>query len=544
MKKNTIYLLFLGIICFCFLFHLGQWGVLESSEARYAEIAREMVSTGDYLQPQLQGIYHFDKPPITYWITALGQNIFGINPFGSRFFLSIAYLIQLVLVYFITLKWFGKQRVSEITTVIYASLPVVIMSVRNLTTDAYLNTFSLLAIFLYTMHRRSKCPNIYHLLWGISLAILFMTKGPVAMLIPVLWIYPIKKMCPAKEPTYRITRWVSALIMIVLGGMWYVALIRNNQGLWDFFTQEQLVDRFANAQALRRSEPFYYYLYTFIPALLPWAFLPFTRGVKYDKKMQLILLFAVAIPMLFFSIASSKLILYPLPVAFGFAVWFGYIFHQKEEKKRKGQYLYGAFFFVLPVLMGIYAFLNIKGISTWWYLLLIFDYTILVTLSCRQSKISNSILIASFAIPMILVPYSPTILEKIELDINGTTPLTEFIVQRGLNKGHVIVYDERVASLDFQLQKQTYEIEDGNYLLKRNTSFQKDTNWQKHLLSFKTQRTDIMKLVNQPSILIFKYKVPKQALFLTRAYNKQVHIGKWILYYHHKDIESSTLRVE
>ncbi|QZE15141.1 glycosyltransferase family 39 protein [Halosquirtibacter laminarini] len=537
MNRRTIYLIFFLIITFCSLLQLGQWGLLESSEARYAEIAREMVASGDYLQPQLQGIYHFDKPPVTYWITALGQNLFGSNPFGSRFFLSIAYLLQLILVYTISLKWFQKKRLSEITTLIYASLPVIIMSVRNLTTDAYLNTFSLLAILLYTLSRKSNHPNRYHILWGISLATLFMIKGPVAWLIPLLAIYPTNKICPRQKRLKMVTPWVTALLAIFLGGIWYVQLMKSNPGLWDFFTKEQLVDRFANAKAMKRSEPFYYYLYTFIPSLLPWVFLPFTFKVEYNSDIKKAILFLVAIPLLFFSISSSKLILYPLPTAFGFALWFGYSLHQLEKLKKNSRvFLYISFFLLLPVGMGIYTAQNIPNISIWWYVLLILDFTLIASMACLQEKRINALLVSSLTIPMMLVPYSPTILNSMELEINGTTPVTEFLQQRGLDKTAVIVFDERVASFDFQLQKQTYAIENGSYLLQRNTSFQKNKDWKRYLLHFGTQKSQIIQLVNDPSVLIFKKRVPEEARFLTRAYNKQKQFGKWIIYYHDQDI--------
>ena len=64
--KNTtdrFYLLFICLAFFCLIIGLGSYGLAESSEARYAEISREMFLSGDYLNPQLLGIFHFHKPP-------------------------------------------------------------------------------------------------------------------------------------------------------------------------------------------------------------------------------------------------------------------------------------------------------------------------------------------------------------------------------------------------------------------------------------------------------------------------------------------------
>jgi 4-amino-4-deoxy-L-arabinose transferase len=97
-SKYSIYFILLLIFVIS-LFQLGSWGITESSEARYAQIAKEMFDSGNYIHPTKMGIYHYHKPPLTYYITALGYYLFGENEFGARFFLSVALLIQLILVY-------------------------------------------------------------------------------------------------------------------------------------------------------------------------------------------------------------------------------------------------------------------------------------------------------------------------------------------------------------------------------------------------------------------------------------------------------------
>ena len=85
--KNKLYIL-LGITFIGLTFLLGSWGLTESSEGRYATIAKEMLVNNDFINPTLLGIKHLHKPPATYYITALGYEIFGINEFGTRFFID------------------------------------------------------------------------------------------------------------------------------------------------------------------------------------------------------------------------------------------------------------------------------------------------------------------------------------------------------------------------------------------------------------------------------------------------------------------------
>ncbi|MEY2833490.1 MAG: hypothetical protein RLZZ574_2749, partial [Cyanobacteriota bacterium] len=68
MKQERYLYLVLAIALGALLFNLNSWGVLEASEARYAEISREMFRSGNLLQPTLLNIWHFHKPPVTFWL--------------------------------------------------------------------------------------------------------------------------------------------------------------------------------------------------------------------------------------------------------------------------------------------------------------------------------------------------------------------------------------------------------------------------------------------------------------------------------------------
>src|SRR5687768_17517615 len=169
---RTLYavLVFYGAVS---LFTLASWGVIESSEARYAEISREMAESGDWMNPTLLDIHHYHKPPLTYWITAVGYKIFGVNAFGARFFLLISFLIQICLVYRIASTIFGAEKAGLLSAIMYSFLPIVVMSVRGLTTDAYLNTFVLATIACWLRWRiKKKAVWIYSAAFMLGLAFL------------------------------------------------------------------------------------------------------------------------------------------------------------------------------------------------------------------------------------------------------------------------------------------------------------------------------------------------------------------------------------
>ena len=71
----------------------GALGLLEPTETRYGEIAREMLASGDWLAPRLDGIHHFHKPPLAYWSAAGGMALFGVDAFGARLGVVLASIV-------------------------------------------------------------------------------------------------------------------------------------------------------------------------------------------------------------------------------------------------------------------------------------------------------------------------------------------------------------------------------------------------------------------------------------------------------------------
>lgn len=76
---------------------LGQRGLNKPDEGRYAEIAREMTVDGDWLVPHMNGIAHFQKPPILYWLTALSLRNFGHSESAARLPSALAALGVVIL---------------------------------------------------------------------------------------------------------------------------------------------------------------------------------------------------------------------------------------------------------------------------------------------------------------------------------------------------------------------------------------------------------------------------------------------------------------
>lgn len=92
------------VVCF---FNLWRYGLWEPDEARYAEIAREMVSGASYLVPHLNYVIYVEKPPLLYWLTALSYHVFGTNEFAARFFPAIFAVLGVAVTAYFAMRTFG-----------------------------------------------------------------------------------------------------------------------------------------------------------------------------------------------------------------------------------------------------------------------------------------------------------------------------------------------------------------------------------------------------------------------------------------------------
>ena len=298
------------------LFHCGTAGLFETSEGRYASVARHMLDSGDWLTPRHNGLRHFTKPPVTYWFAAAGMKIFGINEFGARFFLSIAAGATALATWYL-----GKLLFCRVTGLI-ASL-VLISSMyfqtqfRGLTTDPYLTAFeTLMALAFFAWLSRQK-KRWYFTFW-LATAAAMLTKGPPGLL-PLAGLIPAVLLTGHRLQLKKLFGTAAGwAIFVVVGLGWYLLVAFMNPGLLSYFLIDETVKRVAS-NAHQRSAPIYYFL-----VLLPAGIFPWTGYLLLALKEQIgrfrksrsatFMLLWVGVPLLIFTLSRSKLAGYTLPL--------------------------------------------------------------------------------------------------------------------------------------------------------------------------------------------------------------------------------------
>jgi 4-amino-4-deoxy-L-arabinose transferase len=540
LQRNWRIILLLIISSFALYINSGSYGVVESSEARYAEISREMFISGDYLHPNLLNVHHYHKPPLTYQITAIGYRLFGVNTFGARFFLQIAVLIQMVLVYALAMLLFSSRKTALWAGAIYFSFPLVIVSSRNLTTDAFLTTFALCSIYAWVKYRMQQ-KRIFLYLFSLSLAMGFLTKGPVVLIVPLPFMFAFNWIEKSKN-NLGIHHLFAGLLFAVVATSWYLHLIAQNPEFLNYFLGRHTVDRFAK-DAFDRSEPFWYFI-ALAPAVgIPWLLiLPVVLVIKRDtlkmKSIEGVLLIGIIIPLIFFSISSSKRLLYILPFYSLAALLTAHLLTRLSGKGSRNlsrvmlgysllvcvAFIAAMFFKTGYEIPEIFAIAGIIGIPLF---ICIYNSGLIST--------DSRPVVMSFLLSAFMIVGISELMASNEFKIKSSATVADFIFENQLENRPVLVYNARKPSIAFELNKSIISLYDGSKTLARETQFETDLGWKNYLINMEDEdEVASLKsmLKKQPTVLLdYRKRLRAGAIWLRKYYDNRKRFENWDVYY-------------
>ncbi|MBK8475639.1 MAG: glycosyltransferase family 39 protein [Opitutaceae bacterium] len=202
----------------------GSRGLMETSETRYAECAREMVATGDWMEPGLEFQPHRTKPPVAYWCMAAGMKLFGVNAWGARLPGVAALLLATLAVGLAGRRLWGEPAGFAAALVFSVGL-LPFVAAYTVTTDIYLTAAEALAAaaFLFAATetdplRRRRYAVAMWAAWGLG----FVIKGPPALL-PMLAFIPWNLLQPP-ERRVPLGNWRGLLAFVAVAAPWYVAM--------------------------------------------------------------------------------------------------------------------------------------------------------------------------------------------------------------------------------------------------------------------------------------------------------------------------------
>ena len=304
-----------------FFLGLGRLGFLGPDEPRYAEVAREMFVSGDYISTRLCGCLWFEKPALLYWMSATGYHLFGVNEFAARVPTAATALLTVALMYFAVSR-LGNRGLALASALVLATSGIFIAYARVATPDMILTasiTASLLAAY-YSTRAGGRARSVYWALSFCCLGLDVLAKGLVGAVL-VFAIFGIYLFLAGQLRTVPWRDWLIGIVVFVaVAATWYgpVTMRHGWAFIEEFFVRHHF-QRYTSNE-FGHPQPVYFFVLVAIGGLAPWSFflipaIARLRSFKESRSSLLALAWIWAVvPVLFFSFSESKLPGYILPV--------------------------------------------------------------------------------------------------------------------------------------------------------------------------------------------------------------------------------------
>ena len=357
-------------------YRLGAHPLMETSDARYTEIAWEMVDSGDWITPRMNTAIHLDKPPLAYWLGAAGLSLLGHSEWAVRLPLAIAATLTLLLVFDLG-RWLFGDRAGLLAMLVLGTAPLFVFMARLFTTDLYLTLWVAAAYYAFLRGYGAPEPRRrWVIACAAALALGFLTKGPVVFLHTLGAILPYHFLWGVRG---RLRPFFSPLAIATFVGVtapWFIVVAIEHPDLWRFYFQHELIAR-VSGDALNRRQPFYYFAEILLVGLLPWAvWLPALarkQGGHLDRRAmavpdvdRLLLCWAV-VPFVVLSIVRSKLPPYILPLLPALALWTGALLDVRLRAPAHSSRTKLTLFAVLATAVGVAGAVHYLKEGDQWY---------------------------------------------------------------------------------------------------------------------------------------------------------------------------------
>jgi 4-amino-4-deoxy-L-arabinose transferase-like glycosyltransferase len=297
-------------------------------EGRYVGVAWEMIRSGDWLVPTLNGLPYFHKPPLFYWITAASMSIFGPNDWAARAAPLLGAWAGAMAIFLFVRRWWGEYVASLVLIVLLVQPLFYIGSqfanLDMLVAGCITTTIVLLAHAALVFERGA---GIRLVLSGayITAALGILAKGLIGAVLPAL-VIGIWLAIGRRWRALGALLWLPGTVMLIaVAAPWFISMQWRFADFMDYFFVVQHFKRFA-AGGFNNVQPFWFYpavLLVFTSPWLPWLRPLFACGRFSDAArgdLRLLMVLWLAVIVLFFSFPASKLLGYVLPAVTPLAV--------------------------------------------------------------------------------------------------------------------------------------------------------------------------------------------------------------------------------
>lgn len=332
--------------------------LMDTTEARYAEIGRKMTESGDWVTPwHDEGVPYWGKPPLSFWLTAGTLRLLGTNEFAARLPHLLCTLLTVALVWHLGRK--RSPREALLATALLAGSLLFYVGGGAVMTDPALvlgTTLSMLGFWLALHYQDERARGRYRWLLFLGLAIGLLTKGPVALVlvgVPLLLWTLLSRRAAA---VWQAIPWLTgAALTALLVAPWYLLAEQRTPGFLRYFLLGEHWHRFVTPGwagdlygFAHRVAPGSVWLYA-LAALLPWLLLlPMAfvhrTGIRASASgaaadwHRFLLLWALW-PLIFFTAARNIIWPYVLPSLPALALWGAGCIERRVAPERADRWL-------------------------------------------------------------------------------------------------------------------------------------------------------------------------------------------------------------
>ncbi|QNK71892.1 glycosyltransferase family 39 protein [Variovorax sp. PAMC28562] len=299
-------------------------------EGRYAGVALEMIRSGDWLVPRLDGLPFFHKPPLFYWIGAASMSVFGVSEWPARLPSVLGATLAASALLMFARRWADGVSAS-VATVVLLTMPFFYVGAQFANLDM-LVAGCIAATVLAAAH--AALAKEHGGAWRRALALAFATaalgvlaKGLIGFVLPGAIFLAWCLVTGRFRAAWMLAWWPGWCIFLAMAAPWFVAMQVRYPAFYDYFVVTQHFRRFA-AAGFNNAHPFWFYGPVIVGLTLPWigwigwqavarrhsghTSAATTASAAFSDVDWLMLVWFIVI-VVFFSLPKSKLIGYVLP---------------------------------------------------------------------------------------------------------------------------------------------------------------------------------------------------------------------------------------
>ena len=353
---------------------LGFPTLVDPSEARFANAALQMVDSGNWVVPQIytdanRWEPYLAKPPLHMWLGAAAFSIFGPGSWSARFPSFIDTILTLLLLMLFVRRFIPGTLGEDAPRVFLSSIGVFLVGVAAITDPTLMLCITgALVSIPFCFESEGRISKGWGLLASLFLALGFLTKGPVALVLPgmtvLLWVWFYRQW-------FRLRKlpWISgSLLFLAIALPWYLAAERESPGFLNYyFVVENFKRYFYSRLPLRYGSAHRYPFGTIwvflLAAMLPWSFAlvslrhrefraRVSKSFREDRWLGYAVLWALT-PAIFFSFARQILPTYALPAAPGAAIVLAWLWREGKVPRWGNRiWLFSILFYLAAIILG------------------------------------------------------------------------------------------------------------------------------------------------------------------------------------------------